>query len=216
MIALNEEGLPDFRVLQERMHVRSASAVARLVKRVPATFMVFDLLRLDGTDLTSEPLERRRELLVDLMEGAPGRCPRRTTTGREPLADDPLQSLLPGRLVEHRPVVVRRGHLPGRALHQVHEQLAAALERLGREVGAVEAEQVEDHERRRHPLHQPGHGGRRTHVHPLLEHPEVGQTFLVQGDHLAVDEQVAPGQRGGRQIGPGGRDIVAVPAKKSV
>ena len=51
VIALNEEGLPDFRVLQERMHVRSASAVARLVKRVPATFMVFDLLRLDGTEL---------------------------------------------------------------------------------------------------------------------------------------------------------------------
>jgi bifunctional non-homologous end joining protein LigD len=75
VIALNEEGLPDFRVLQERMHVRSASAVARLVKRVPATFMVFDLLRLDGTDLTSEPLERRRGLLVDLMEGAPWQVP---------------------------------------------------------------------------------------------------------------------------------------------
>ena len=75
VIALNEEGLPDFRVLQERMHVRSASAVARLVKRVPATFMVFDLLRLDGTDLTSEPLERRRELLVDLMDGAPWQVP---------------------------------------------------------------------------------------------------------------------------------------------
>jgi bifunctional non-homologous end joining protein LigD len=75
VIALNEEGLPDFRVLQERMHVRSASAVARLVKRVPATFMVFDLLRLDGTELTSEPLERRRELLVDLMAGAPWQVP---------------------------------------------------------------------------------------------------------------------------------------------
>ncbi len=75
VIALNEEGLPDFRVLQERMHVRSASAVARLVKTVPATFMVFDLLRLDGNDLTAEPLERRRELLVDLMEGAPWQVP---------------------------------------------------------------------------------------------------------------------------------------------
>ncbi len=75
VIALNEDGLPDFRVLQERMHVRSAAAVARLVKRVPATFMVFDLLRLDGADLTAEPLERRRELLVDLMEGAPWQVP---------------------------------------------------------------------------------------------------------------------------------------------
>ena len=75
VIALNEDGLPDFRVLQERMHVRSASAVARLVKSVPATLMVFDLLRLDGADLTGEPLERRRELLVDLLDGAAWQVP---------------------------------------------------------------------------------------------------------------------------------------------
>ena len=75
VIALNEEGLPDFRVLQERMHVRSATAVARLVKQVPATFMVFDLLRLDGQDLTTEPLERRRERLLEVLDGAPWQVP---------------------------------------------------------------------------------------------------------------------------------------------
>ncbi len=75
VIALNEDGLPDFRVLQERMHVRSPAAVARLVTRVPATFMVFDLLRLDGVDLTTEPLERRRELLHHELEGAAWQVP---------------------------------------------------------------------------------------------------------------------------------------------
>ncbi len=75
VIALNDEGLPDFRVLQERMHVRSATSVARLVKTVPVTFMVFDLLRLDGVDLTGEPLERRRERLGELLEGAPWQVP---------------------------------------------------------------------------------------------------------------------------------------------
>ena len=75
VIALNEDGLPDFRVLQERVHVRSAASVARLVKRVPVTFMVFDLLRLDGTDLTGEPLVRRRERLVELLEGTPWQVP---------------------------------------------------------------------------------------------------------------------------------------------
>ena len=49
IIALNERGLPDFRTLQERMHVRKASTAARLARTVPATYMVFDLLRLDGT-----------------------------------------------------------------------------------------------------------------------------------------------------------------------
>ncbi len=72
VIALNDDGLPDFRVLQDRMHVRKASAAARLARTVPATYMVFDLLRLDGRDLSDEPLERRRELLAGLGVDAPG------------------------------------------------------------------------------------------------------------------------------------------------
>lgn len=66
VIALNERGVPDFRVLQNRMHVRNAREVARLVTSVPATLMVFDLLRLDGEDLTACPLEERRALLEGL------------------------------------------------------------------------------------------------------------------------------------------------------
>lgn len=66
VIALNEQGLPDFRVLQDRMHVRKATTAARLADRVPATFMVFDLLRLDGEDLTDRPLVERRARLTDL------------------------------------------------------------------------------------------------------------------------------------------------------
>ena len=66
VIALNERGLPDFRVLQHRMHVRRATEAARLVERIPGTYMVFDLLRLDGRDLTDLPLEQRRHLLEEL------------------------------------------------------------------------------------------------------------------------------------------------------
>lgn len=66
IIALNERGLPDFRTLQDRMHVRKATTAARLAESVPATYMVFDLLRLDGRDLTGLPLEERRAVLHDL------------------------------------------------------------------------------------------------------------------------------------------------------
>jgi bifunctional non-homologous end joining protein LigD len=66
VIALNERGLPDFRVLQDRMHVRNAASAARLAERLPATFMVFDVMRLDGRDLTSMPLGERRKILGDL------------------------------------------------------------------------------------------------------------------------------------------------------
>ena len=66
VIALNEHGLPDFRVLQDRMHVRNAQAARRLAETVPATYMVFDLLRVDGEDLTRLPLEERRARLESL------------------------------------------------------------------------------------------------------------------------------------------------------
>ncbi|WP_249423785.1 non-homologous end-joining DNA ligase [Nocardioides coralli] len=66
VIALNDRGIPDFRVLQHRMHVRKAAEALRLAERIPATLMVFDLLRLDGEDLTARPLAERRQLLEDL------------------------------------------------------------------------------------------------------------------------------------------------------
>ena len=73
IIALNARGLPDFRTLQERMHGRRPTAAARLAERVPAVYMVFDLLRLDGRDLTGRPWEQRRELLDGLVaEGLGG------------------------------------------------------------------------------------------------------------------------------------------------
>lgn len=71
IIGLNDDALPDFGVLQERMHVRSAVTAARLAERIPATYMVFDLLRLDGEDLTRLPLSERRERLEGLgLDGA--------------------------------------------------------------------------------------------------------------------------------------------------
>jgi bifunctional non-homologous end joining protein LigD len=72
VIALNERGLPDFRVLAERMHVRKVATIARLAERVPATFMVFDLLRLDGEDLCDLPLSERRRRLASLDLGRSG------------------------------------------------------------------------------------------------------------------------------------------------
>jgi bifunctional non-homologous end joining protein LigD len=72
IIALNDRGIPDFRVLAERMHVRNTATVARLAQRIPATYMVFDVLRLHGKDLTGLPLEERRRLLADLDLSASG------------------------------------------------------------------------------------------------------------------------------------------------
>ena len=73
VIALNDRGLPDFRVLADRMHTRDARKAARLAAARPATYMVFDVLRLDGEDLTGRTWTERRAVLEHLAaDGALG------------------------------------------------------------------------------------------------------------------------------------------------
>jgi bifunctional non-homologous end joining protein LigD len=64
-----EGGRPSFAALAERMHVRDRRKAERLAATRPVTLMVFDLLRLYGTDLTEQPLSARREMLdrLDLV-----------------------------------------------------------------------------------------------------------------------------------------------------
>lgn len=59
-------GLPSFAALAERMHVSSPRKAAQLAIARPVTFMVFDLLRLFGSDLSGQPWSARRELLERL------------------------------------------------------------------------------------------------------------------------------------------------------
>lgn len=108
IIALNERGLPDFRTLQERMHVRSASTAARLADAVPAIYMVFDLLRLDGRDLTGEPLEKRRGLLEGLGLDASWQVPAPYDDGAM-LFEATLQQGLEGVVSKRRTSTYRPG-----------------------------------------------------------------------------------------------------------
>ncbi len=63
IVALEAER-PSFARLQQRMHVASPSAA--LISTVPVLYYVFDLLALDGEDLTPQPYATRRELLTGL------------------------------------------------------------------------------------------------------------------------------------------------------
>ena len=75
VVALGE-GIPTFGALQDRMHVRDAARARRLAERNPVTLIAFDLLRLDGEDLTARPLSERRELLVGLgLDGVAWQVP---------------------------------------------------------------------------------------------------------------------------------------------
>jgi len=56
-------GRPSFAALSERMHVINSRKARSLTATRPVTFMVFDLLRLAGVDLTAQPLAQRRAAL---------------------------------------------------------------------------------------------------------------------------------------------------------
>ena len=68
IVALDQSGRARFDLLQLRMHVQRPTAT--LLDQVQVTYVVFDLLNLDGRSLVEEPYERRRELLAGLdLEG---------------------------------------------------------------------------------------------------------------------------------------------------
>ncbi|HET7053419.1 MAG TPA: non-homologous end-joining DNA ligase [Solirubrobacterales bacterium] len=66
LVAFDEEGRPSFERLQQRIHQTDANVVRRRLKTHPVTYVLFDLLHLDGRNLMDEPYALRRELLEGL------------------------------------------------------------------------------------------------------------------------------------------------------
>ncbi|WP_314426648.1 non-homologous end-joining DNA ligase [uncultured Microbacterium sp.] len=77
IVAFDPQGRPSFSLLQNRMHLTRPREIEREVVRTPIVYMVFDLLRLDGHDLSAMPLSQRRTLLEEVVSDldAPVRVP---------------------------------------------------------------------------------------------------------------------------------------------
>jgi bifunctional non-homologous end joining protein LigD len=71
VVALDGSGRPSFERLQGRMHVSSAAESRRRAADTPVAYVVFDLLRLDGHDLTPLPWHERRRLLEQIADDLP-------------------------------------------------------------------------------------------------------------------------------------------------
>ncbi|HUG83408.1 MAG TPA: non-homologous end-joining DNA ligase [Euzebya sp.] len=67
IVALGPDGRPSFSRLQSRMHLRGAERVQQARRRTPVTYMVFDLLAVDGQPLIDLPLTDRLALLDDVL-----------------------------------------------------------------------------------------------------------------------------------------------------
>src|SRR3989454_817128 len=81
VVALDSNGVPSFQRLQPRMHQTDESAIRKLRKSTPVIYQAFDLLYLDGEDLTRRPLRERLAKLDTVLtpmgairrsEGFPG------------------------------------------------------------------------------------------------------------------------------------------------
>jgi bifunctional non-homologous end joining protein LigD len=66
VVALGPDGNPSFEALQARMHVEDRAKARRLAKSTPVTYLVFDLLHLDGRSTEHLAYRERRRLLEGL------------------------------------------------------------------------------------------------------------------------------------------------------
>jgi bifunctional non-homologous end joining protein LigD len=103
IVAFDEHGRPSFAALQRRMHVGSSAQVKRLTKAAPVTYMIFDLLWLDGHSLMELRYEQRRELLEQMaLSGESWQTPEHLTgRGRDVLratAEQRLEGIVAKRL----------------------------------------------------------------------------------------------------------------------
>jgi bifunctional non-homologous end joining protein LigD len=71
LVATDDAGRPDFGRLQQRMHIANRAEASRRAVAVPVTYVVFDLLHLDGHDLTGVPLVDRHRLLEQVLDPGP-------------------------------------------------------------------------------------------------------------------------------------------------
>jgi len=71
IVAFDEHGQPSFARLQRRLNASSPSAIRRLAAQIPATYVIFDLLYLDGQVTMSLPYSKRRRLLEALQLNGP-------------------------------------------------------------------------------------------------------------------------------------------------
>ncbi len=68
IVAFDEDGKNSFEALQQRMNLSNEREIKRAGTRIPVALVAFDLLFLDGHDVTGLQLEDRRELLEAIVE----------------------------------------------------------------------------------------------------------------------------------------------------
>ena len=67
IVVVDDDGRPSFERLQSRINVSRDADIRRAMRDHPATYVVFDILRLDGRDLMQTALRIRKKTLKDVL-----------------------------------------------------------------------------------------------------------------------------------------------------
>lgn len=70
-IVILKKGKPSFHDLQRREHIDNSFKIALLSREIPAVYIVFDILNLNGEDTTTMPLMERKSLLKEVISESP-------------------------------------------------------------------------------------------------------------------------------------------------
>lgn len=71
LVAFDDAGRPSFERLQPRMHISSPAKARSLMRSVPVTYLIFDVLHLNGRSMLGVPYRERRKLLESLELSGP-------------------------------------------------------------------------------------------------------------------------------------------------
>ncbi|MGX5694787.1 ATP-dependent DNA ligase [Agromyces soli] len=71
IVALDEDGRPDFGLLQHRMNLADPREIARVAPKIPVRLLLFDVLEIAGSPTVDEPYRQRRQRLERLIRPRP-------------------------------------------------------------------------------------------------------------------------------------------------
>jgi bifunctional non-homologous end joining protein LigD len=126
-VVVLREGVPSFAALADRMHVRDLRRSRALAQAAPATFIVFDVLRLYGVDLTARPWQERREALERLGPSGQSWQLSPAYDDRDALVAATLEQGLEGVVAKRRSSRYRPGARNGDWVKFAHRRFVACL-----------------------------------------------------------------------------------------
>ncbi len=126
-VVVLRDGVPSFAALAERMHVRDPARGRALAQAVPATFLVFDVLRLYGVDLTGRSWQERREVLERLSSSGIAWQVSPAYDDRDALLAATLERGLEGVVAKRRASPYRPGERSGDWVKLAHRRHQSCL-----------------------------------------------------------------------------------------